>query len=65
MAILNERLAAVKAPHAVMEQGQACASTAPTALAERAPGDLWWGASTLIGVAVGMTGTRMIVQAPR
>ncbi len=60
---LNERLAAVQAPQAVMEQVQACASTAPTALAERAAGDLWWGASTLTGVAVGMTDARTIVAA--
>ena len=61
MATLNERLAAVQAPQAMMEQVQACASTAPTALAERAAGDLWWGASTVIGVAVGMTDARMII----
>ena len=59
MATLNERLAAVQAPQAVIEQVQACSSTAPTALAGAA-GDLWWGASTVIGVAVGMTDARTI-----
>lgn len=61
MATLNERLAAIQAPQAVMEQVQACSSTAPAALVERAAGDLWWGASTVIGVAVGMTDARAII----
>jgi len=61
LATLTERLAAVQAPQAVMEQVQACGSTAPTALAERAAGDLWWGASSVIGVAVGMSDARMII----
>lgn len=63
MAEFNDRLGALRAPPAVIEQVRACALDAPMALAEKAAGDLWWGASTVIGVAVGMTSATSVIAA--
>ncbi len=58
---IGDRLAATRAPAAIMQQVQACAATAPAALAERAAGDMWWGARTVVGVATGMTDGRAVL----
>ncbi len=55
MAEFNERMGDTRAPQAVVEQVKACAVAAPGAIADKAAGDLWWGASTAISVAIGMT----------
>lgn len=61
MAGVGERLREARAPQAVIEQVSSCALTAPGALAERAAGDWWWGASTLFGVAVGMADPATVI----
>lgn len=63
MTDLNGRLAAAGAPRAVIEQVQTCATSAPMALAERAAADPWWGISTVIGVATGVTDPREMLAA--
>jgi len=55
MAEFNERLGDVRAPPAVIEQVKACATAAPGAMADKAAGNIWWGVSTAISVAIGMT----------
>lgn len=55
IAQFNERMGDVRAPQAVVEQVRACAVAAPAAIADKAAGNLWWGVSTAISVAIGMT----------
>jgi hypothetical protein len=55
VAEFNERMGDVRAPRAVIEQVKACAAAAPAAMADKAAGDIWWGVSTAISVAIGMT----------
>lgn len=50
---LEEKLAAVRAPRAVMEAVADCASTAIPALADRAASDPWWAAVTGLKVWTG------------
>jgi hypothetical protein len=61
MAEFNGRLREARAPQAVIEQVQACATAAPLALAERAAGDVWWGVSTVFSVAIGMTDPKAVI----
>jgi hypothetical protein len=51
----NERMGDMRAPPAVVGQVKACAAAAPGAMADKAAGDIWWGVSTAISVAIGMT----------
>jgi hypothetical protein len=55
MAEFNERMGDMRAPPAVVGQVKACAAAAPGAMADKAAGDIWWGVSTAISVAIGMT----------
>lgn len=61
MTEFNDRLAQLRAPPAVIEQVRACAAAAPMALADRAAGDLWWGANTVFSVAIGMTDAKSVI----
>lgn len=63
MAEFNNRLREVGAPPAVIQQVRACATEAPGALAEKAAGDVWWGASTVVGVAIGTTEATSVIAA--
>lgn len=63
MAEFNTRLSEVGAPPAVIQQVRVCATEAPGALAEKAAGDLWWGASTVVSVAIGMTDAKSVIAA--
>lgn len=58
---LNQRLTALQAPPAVIQQVRACAAIAAPALATRATGDFWWATSTIIGVAAGMTDPQAVI----
>lgn len=61
MTEFNDRLGQLRAPPAVIEQVRACATAAPPALADRAAGDMWWGISTVIGVATGMADAKAVI----
>lgn len=61
MSEVNQRLAQLGAPQAVIRQVQSCATEAPAALAEKAGGDLWWGVSTVVGVMIGLTDAKSVV----
>ena len=55
VAEMRDRLGGIQEPAAVMEQLRSCATTAPAALAEKAAASPFWGLSTAIAVAVGIT----------
>ena len=61
MGEVNRRLTEVGAPQALVRQVQACGLEAPAALAEKAAGDIWWGVSTLVAVAIGMTDAKSVL----
>ncbi len=61
MTDVTERLGELRVPPAVIAQVNACALAAPLALATRAAGDPWWGASTVLGVAIGMTNAQAVL----
>ncbi len=52
---MQAKLGAARAPVAVIEQVAACGQAGIPALVQRAGGDLWWGATTVISVAVGLS----------
>jgi hypothetical protein len=52
---INQALAARGAPPEVVQQVTQCVNTAPPALADKAAGDWWWGASTVVSVWLGRT----------
>lgn len=59
---VNRKLVAAQAPQAVIQQVRACAISAVPALATRASGDIWWAATTIVGVAVGMTDPQTVIS---
>lgn len=61
MGEMTDRLAQLRVPPAVVQQLQACALEAPPALAAKAANDLWWGASTVIKVAIGLTDAKSVL----
>lgn len=50
---LSERLSAARAPQAVVAEVAACARAAAPTMAQRAWGDPWWAASTVVQVWIG------------
>lgn len=52
---MNRLLQQVGAPPAIVRQVTACATAAAPALADKAMGDWWWGATTVAGVWIGTT----------
>lgn len=61
LADLDAQLKTAHAPQAIIAQVQACAAAAPSALAERAAADPWWGISTVVGVAIGTTAADAVI----
>lgn len=59
---LAQRLAAVQAPRAVVEQVAGCARTAVPALADRAVSDPWWAVTTGLGVWVGLSPPEAVLR---
>lgn len=55
------RMQAAQAPVAIVEQVQACLVSATPALIDRATGDLWWGITTTISVATGLTDAKTVL----
>lgn len=51
---INDRLRAVQAPAAVIQEVESCARAAAPALADKAMSDWWWAGTTAIYVGVGM-----------
>jgi hypothetical protein len=51
---LSERLAAARAPAAVIDDVTTCAETAVPVMIERATGDPWWAVTSAFGVWTGM-----------
>ena len=61
MAEFNDRLGDVRASPALIQQVKACATAAPGAMANKAAGDIWWGVSTAIAVAIGTTDAKSAI----
>lgn len=61
LAEINAQLDGATAPAIVAEQLQSCAEIVGPILAERASGDLWWGTTTVVGVAIGMTDPKTVI----
>ena len=59
---LEDRLAAARAPAAVVRQVEACATGALPALVERAAGDPWWAVSTAFGAWTGATSPEAVLR---
>lgn len=59
---LAERLAAVHAPRAVLEQAAGCARAAVPALADRAVSDPWWAVTTGVGVWIGFSPPEAVLR---
>jgi hypothetical protein len=51
---IDTKLQAAQAPRAVVEQARSCLATATPQLVQRAGGDWFWGATTVISVATGL-----------
>ena len=51
---MEEKLAAARAPQAVVSQVSACASTAAPVVVERVLGDPWWAVTTVVRVWTGL-----------
>lgn len=61
MAEFKDQLGDARAPQAVVEQVKACAAAAPSAIAGKAAENTWWGVSTVIGVAIGITDAKSAI----
>lgn len=59
---LDRRLIDARAPVEVVREVTACARAATPVLAERAMGDWWWGVTTTIGVAIGVTAPETVLR---
>jgi hypothetical protein len=57
------KLHAAQAPAAIVQQVQGCVVSATPALIERATSDIWWGVTTTISVATGMTDGASVLAA--
>jgi hypothetical protein len=57
------RLAAMRAPPALIAELRQCAAQAGPALAGRAVGDPWWGVTTAVGVWIGATDGGAVIAA--
>ncbi len=51
---INGKLAAARAPAAIIQQVEDCARAALPVLADRALGDWWWAGTTAVYVTIGM-----------
>lgn len=58
---LADKLAAARAPHAVIAQVSQCAMAATPVLAERVASDPWWGVTTTARIWTGMTSPETIL----
>ena len=58
---LAGQLADARAPVAVVQQVEACATAALPALVERAAGDPWWALTTAFGAWVGTTSPQAVL----
>lgn len=57
----TSKLQAVQVPAVIMQQAQDCVANGTQVLVERAANDWWWGVTTTIGVATGLTNPLSIV----
>lgn len=58
---LANRMQAAQAPAAIVQQVQSCVVSAAPVLVERAADDVWWGVSTVISVAAGLTDAKTLL----
>jgi hypothetical protein len=58
---IDQRLAQVGAPAAVVSQMHGCVRAAAPVLIERAMSDWWWTGTTLVSVGVGMTAPERVL----
>jgi hypothetical protein len=59
----TSRMQAAQAPAAIVAQVQACVASAGPALIDRATGDPWWGITTTISVATGLSDAKAVLGA--
>ncbi len=59
---IEERLAAARAPAAVVAQVEACATAALPALVERASANPWWAVTTAFGAWIGTTSPEAVLR---
>jgi hypothetical protein len=59
---LESRLAAARAPAAVVQQVEACAGVAVPALVERATADPWWAVSTGLRAWIGTASPEAVLR---
>jgi hypothetical protein len=58
---IASKLQAAKLPTEIVQQVQACAVNGTPALLERASNDMWWGITTGISVAVGLSDAQSVL----
>ncbi len=58
---ISTRMQVTQAPAAIVRQMQGCVTTATPVLVRRATDDPWWGVTTTISVAVGMTDAKTVL----
>lgn len=58
---ITSRLQAVQVPAEIAQQMQACVMNGTPALVDRATNDIWWGISTSISVAVGLSDAQSVL----
>lgn len=59
---LGSRLAQARAPAAIVQQVEACATAAIPALVDRAAADPWWALSSAFGAWVGTTSPEAVLR---
>ena len=59
---IDAKLAAAQAPRAVVEQVRSCVATATPQLVDKASGDWFWGATTVISVATGISDPMQVLS---
>jgi hypothetical protein len=60
---ITSKLQAAQVPAEIAQQIQACVMNGTPALLERASNDMWWGISTSISVAVGLSDAQSVLAA--
>jgi hypothetical protein len=55
------KMQAAQAPAEIVQQVQACVVSATPVLVQRATNDIWWGLTTTISVAAGLTDAKTVL----
>jgi hypothetical protein len=58
---VQAKLGAARAPVAVVEQLADCGRAGVPVLVQRAGSDLWWGVTTVVSVAIGLTSPHSVL----